>query len=83
MAAAPPLSTVRSRASIFTVRISTAEPAAAGAARTASSSWTGFVSRISRWSVQSPPLTTLVGMPGSGVIDPNAPPPPANWKAVT
>ena len=27
---------------------------------------TGFVSRIRRWRVQSPPFTTLVGMPGSG-----------------
>ena len=26
--------------------------------------------------------TTLDGMPGSGVSDPNAPPPPANCKAV-
>ena len=46
-------------------------------------SGTGFVSRTRRWSVQSPPFSTLDGIPGSGVSDPNAPPPPANWKAVT
>jgi len=43
----------------------------------------GSVSRTSRWSVQSPPFSTLDGIPGRGVSDPNAPPPPANWKAVT
>ena len=43
----------------------------------------GSVSRMSRWRVQSPPLTTLDGTPGSGVIEPKAPPPPANWNAVT
>ena len=42
----------------------------------------GSVSRMSRWRVQSPPFSTLDGIPGSGVNDPNAPPPPANWKAV-
>ena len=42
----------------------------------------GSVSWISRWRVQSPPFSTLDGIPGSGVNDPNAPPPPANWKAV-
>ena len=44
---------------------------------------TGVVSRIRRWSVQSPPFTTSLGIPGSGVMLPNDPPPPANWKAVT
>ena len=63
---------------------SSAEPAAAAAAaRSASNTGCGSVSRTSRWSVQSPPFSTLDGMPGSGVSDPNAPPPPANWKAVT
>ena len=38
----------------------------------------GSVSRMRRWSVQSPPFSTLDGTPGSGVIEPNAPPPPAN-----
>ena len=41
------------------------------------------VSRIRRWSVQSPPRTTSVGMPGSGVMLPNEPPPPANSNEVT
>jgi hypothetical protein len=65
-------------------RITSAPPAVA---RTASASKAlgrgGSVSRMSRWSVQSPPFSTDVGMPGSGVIDPNAPPPPANANAVT
>jgi hypothetical protein len=43
----------------------------------------GLVSRISRWSVQSPPFSTAEGTPGSGVMEPKAPPPPANWNAVT
>jgi hypothetical protein len=36
-----------------------------------------------RWRVQSPPFSTFDGTPGSGVIEPNAPPPPWNWNAVT
>ena len=47
-----------------------------------SRSWTGSVSRRSRWSVQSPPFSTLVGTPGSGVRLPKAPPPPANSNEV-
>ena len=43
----------------------------------------GSVSWRSRWSVQSPPFSTLVGTPGSGVRLPNEPPPPANSNAVT
>ena len=61
---------------------SSAEPAAA-LTRTASvEAGCGSVSWMSRWRVQSPPFSTLDGIPGSGVNDPNAPPPPANWKAV-
>ena len=56
---------------------------AAGAAASSSASRCGSVSRISRWRVQSPPFSTFDGTPGSGVRLPNAPPPPANWKAVT
>ncbi len=43
----------------------------------------GWVSRIRRWRVQSPPFVTSDGTPGSGMIEPKAPPPPANLKAVT
>ena len=50
-------------------------PAANGAAP-------GFVSRRRRWSVQSPPFTTLAGARERRHL-PNAPPPPANWNAVT
>ena len=56
---------------------------AAAAADRKRPSGTGSVSRTRRWRVQSPPFSTLDGIPGSGVIEPNAPPPPANWKAVT
>ena len=63
---------------------SSAEGAAAAEPKRKNASGTGgAVSRMRRWSVQSPPLTTLVGMPGSGVIEPKLPPPPANWNAVT
>ena len=55
---------------------------AAPAADRKTPSGTGFVSRISRWRVQSPPFSTLDGIPGSGVSEPNAPPPPANSKEV-
>ena len=54
-----------------------------GAGRGPQSKRIGLVSRTRRWSVQSPPFSTLVGTPGNGVIEPKAPPPPANWKAVT
>ena len=58
--------------------------AAGAASRGEDASGTGgWVSRMSRWRVQSPPRSTLDGMPGSGVIEPNVPPPPANAKAVT
>ena len=40
----------------------------------------GSVSRMSRWSVQSPPLLDVVGTPGSGVSEPNAPPPPCELE---
>ena len=43
----------------------------------------GAVSLMSRWSVQSPPLTTSLGTPGSGMSEPKAPPPPANSNEVT
>ena len=58
--------------------------AEAAEARTAVSNWSscGSVSWMSRCSVQSPPFSTLDGIPGSGVNEPNAPPPPANWNAV-
>ena len=74
-----------SRASILTFISSSARLAAATGAPAASSRKTGCgsVSRTSRWSVQSPPFSTLDGIPGSGVSDPKAPPPPANWNAVT
>ena len=63
---------------------SSAEPAALGRGRASSANaGCGSVSRTSRWSVQSPPFSTLDGIPGSGVNEPNAPPPPANWNAVT
>ena len=38
---------------------------------------------ISRWSVQSPPLITFVGTPGSGMIEPTSWPSPANSNEVT
>jgi len=69
-------------ASILTFMSSSA-PDAAGAATACASRRNGDVSRMSRWSVQSPPFSTLDGIPGRGVIEPKAPPPPANWKAVT
>ena len=55
----------------------------AEAPRAKATSGTGSVSRMRRWSVQSPPRTTSVGMPGSGVMLPKEPPPPANSKEVT
>ena len=42
----------------------------------------GSVSSRRRCSVQSPPFSTLVGTPGSGVRLPKAPPPPANSNEV-
>jgi hypothetical protein len=36
----------------------------------------GWVSRISRCRVHSPPLRTSLGTPGSGTIEPNFAPPP-------
>ena len=54
-----------------------------GRPQQSANSSTGSVSRIRRWSVQSPPRTTSVGMPGSGVMLPNEPPPPANSNEVT
>ena len=73
-----------SSASIWTFMSSTAPADAAAQIGGRKASGTGgSVSRIRRWRVQSPPLTTLDGTPGSGVIEPKAPPPPANWNAVT
>ena len=72
-----------SRASMRTFMSSSADPADFAASAANSAAGTGSVSRTRRWSVQSPPFSTLDGTPGSGVSDPNAPPPPANWKAVT
>ena len=72
-----------SRASILTFINSSAESRCAAAAKSAASGTGGFVSRMSRWRVQSPPFSTLDGIPGSGVRLPNAPPPPANLNAVT
>ena len=43
----------------------------------------GAISRSRRCSVQSPPRSTLVGMPGSGTIEPTASPVPLNSKLVT
>ena len=37
----------------------------------------------SRCSVQSPPFSTVVGMPGSGTIEPTDSPSPVNSKEVT
>ena len=53
------------------------------AARNAPRNLSASVSRMRRWSVQSPPRMTSVGTPGSGTSDPNWPLPPANWNAVT
>ena len=72
-----------SRASMRTFMSSSAVSLAAAAAPASAAARVGSVSRMRRWSVQSPPFSTLEGTPGSGVSDPNAPPPPANWKAVT
>ena len=74
-----------SSASIFvSSRTSTA---ASRAAPNASGAGTlplnGWVSRMSRWRVHEPPFSTFDGTPGSGVSEPNFPPPPANWNAVT
>jgi hypothetical protein len=78
------LGTVTSRASIRTFMSSSA-PGAEAAPRKPKSNRAsgGSVSRIRRWSVQSPPFSTLEGTPGRGVIEPKAPPPPWNLKAVT
>jgi len=74
-----------SSASIFVssriCTLSAVERVALSAAGTAALS--GWVSRTSRCSVHEPPFSTFDGTPGSGVSEPNFPPPPANWKAVT
>ena len=74
-----------SSASIFVSRRTSTESRAAvlNAAGAAIRPLIGWVSRMSRWRVQEPPFSTFEGTPGSGVSDPNFPPPPANWKAVT
>ena len=72
-----------SSASMRTCWRTTAPSAAAPAAGAKKSGLAGSVSRTRRWRVQSPPRTTLLGMPGSGMMLPKAPPPPANSKAVT
>ncbi len=74
-----------SRASTLVWRMTSAEGAAdaAGAAAASESRSTGAVSRTSRWRVQSPPRVTSDGTPGSGMMLPNLPPPPANVNAVT
>jgi len=83
-AAPPPFSTVMSSASILVVRrtstLSRADAAARGNGNAAFCG--GWVSRTTRWSVHAPPRSTLEGTPGSGVSEPNFPPPPANWNAV-
>ena len=61
----------------------TCAPAASNRTASSAAGTGGFVSRISRWRVQSPPFSTFDGTPGRGVIEPNAPPPPWNWNAVT
>jgi hypothetical protein len=71
-----------SSASIRTFISSSADGAAAADPAAKKSSRAGSVSWTSRWSVQSPPFSTFDGMPGSGVSEPKAPPPPANWNAV-
>ena len=79
----PPRRTVTSSASMRTFMSSSADPAPRRRrAHAVELEDCGSVSRTRRWSVQSPPFSTLDGIPGSGVSDPNAPPPPANWKAV-
>ena len=74
-----------SSASISVFRITFARSSAAPAAvdASANASGCGCVSCTNRWSVQSPPRITLVGTPGSGMIDPNSPSPPANSNDVT
>ena len=73
-----------SSASIFvSSRISTLSAALLRANGAAERPLIGWVSRMSRWRVQEPPFSTFEGTPGSGVSDPNFPPPPANWNAVT
>ena len=73
-----------SSASIRTSMRTSASPAAdAAATPRPRGAGPGSVSRIRRWSVQSPPFSTSVGMPGSGMIAAERPPPPANSNAVT
>ena len=58
----------------------TSAPAAAGAPGVPTPDTPAAVSRMSRWRVQSPPRSTLDGTPGSGMIEPNSPPPPAKRR---
>ena len=68
---------------MWTFMISSAPAAADAPSAKKPSRATGVVSRTRRWSVQSPPFSIVDGTPGSGVIEPKAPPPPWNWNAVT
>ena len=74
-----------SRESIEVWRMTWAGDAAGtgAAALRATPSTGGCTSRSRRWRVQSPPRITLVGIPGSGTMEPNSAPPPTNLNPVT
>ena len=75
-----------SRASISVSRITSARPAVDSAAPVSAKRRrrrAGATSWARRWSVQSPPRTTSVGMSGSGMIEPTDSPVPVNSNDVT
>ena len=74
-----------SSASTWVCWITSASLARAADPALASALWGmgGWISRSSRCRVQSPARSTLVGIPGSGTIDPTDSPVPLNSKLVT
>ena len=69
--------------SVFRITFARSSRRAGAAAASANASGCGCVSCTRRCSVQSPPRITFVGTPGSGMIEPNSPSPPANSNDVT
>jgi hypothetical protein len=63
-------------------RMTSALSEVAESAKVPDSATGGWTSKRRRWSVQSPAFATSVGTPGSGTIDPNAPPDPAKLNPV-
>jgi hypothetical protein len=75
---------VMSSASICVSRITLAPAASAESALASGTELAGgATSRVSRCRVQSPPRSTLVGMSGSGMMEPTSSPSPVNSNDVT